>query len=237
MPVTPLRWGHVSWNTPGAKWQPAGVVNKIHVSKIACNVRNLTIPVKIVKSTDLILKGTNNPLVPGNADEITDLTARQTALVAANNAYEAARTACKQALSARNDAAAAWLGSVYALAGATEAITGGNETAILSAGFDVVSPRTPPQPLYAPLNLRVETNGRPGVTKTSWEPLYGAKTYILQRCPDPIEEAKWTTIATPTRADCETDGCQPGKQSWFRAAGVNPKGQGPYSEPAPRPVM
>ena len=207
------------------------------MAKIACNVSGLTIPVKIVKGSDLITKGTSNPLVPGNADEIAALTTTQAALVAANNACEAARTACKQAMSSRKDAAAAWLVSVNALAGVTEAITGGNETAIFSAGFDVVSPRTPTQPLDAPLNVRAETNGEPGHTIVSCDPLPGAKSYLVQKSDDPDAEDHWVTVATPTKATCDTNGVTPGSRAWYRMAGVNGRGKGPWSEPAARPVM
>lgn len=207
------------------------------MSKIACNVNKLIVPLKIVKGQDLITKGTNNPLVPGNTDESADLTTAQAALVAANNAYEAARTACKQALSARNNAVTAWLVKVYALAGVTEAITEGDETAILSAGFDVVSPRTPTQPLEAPTNVRAETNGTPGHTIVSCDPLPGAKSYLVQKTTDPEAEEGWVTVATPTKATANTNGVTPGTRAWYRMAGVNGRGQGPWSEPTPRPVM
>ena len=207
------------------------------MSKIACNVRNLTIPVKIVKGTDLITKGTNNPLVVGNADEIAALTTAQAALVAANNAYEAAQTACKQAMSTRKAATAAWLTAVNALAGVTEAITQGDETAILSAGFDVVAPRTPTQPLEAPNNVRADTNGEPGHTIVSCDPLPGAKSYLVQKSDAPDAEDKWETVATPTKATCDTNGVTPGSRVWYRMAGVNGRGKGPWSLPAARPVM
>jgi len=205
--------------------------------KIACKVSLLTIPEKIVKGQDIITKSTNNPLVPGNTEGVADLNTAQTALVAANAAYEAARQTCKQRMADREAATAAWTAKVNALAGVTEAITEGNEVAILSAGFDVVAPRTPPQPLAAPVNVRAETNGEPGHTIVSCDPLEGAKSYLVQKTTDPDAAEGWETVATPTKATCDTNGVTPGTRAWFRMAGVNARGRGPWSEPTPRPVM
>lgn len=207
------------------------------MAKIAVKVTRLTIPEKIQRAQDIITKSTSNPLVPGNTDEVADMSAAQAALIAANNACVAAQTSCKEAMSARNAALAEWMTKLTALAGVTEAITEGDETAILSAGFDVVPPRTPPQPLGAPENVRAQTNGSPGHTIVSCDPLHGAKSYLVQKTTDPTAEANWVTVATPTRSTCETNGVTPGTRAWYRMAGINARGKGPWSLPVERPVM
>jgi hypothetical protein len=82
-----------------------------------------------------------------------------------------------------------------------------------------------------------KTNGSPGVTKLSWNPLDGVRLYIVEQSPTPITETSWEQVATSTKASCETNGIEPGKEYWYRVAGVDTRGQGPWSAPACRQVM
>ena len=207
------------------------------MSIVACNVNKLTLPEKIQKGQDIISASSGNPNVVGNANAVADLTTAQTALSAAVAAYEAAKTACKEGMADRDAAVATWIAKVNALAGVTEALTDGDAAKILSAGFDVRAARTPTQPLAGPTNVRAETNGEPGHTTVSCDPLPGAKSYLVQKSTDPDAEDGWVTVATPTKATCDTNGVTPGTRAWYRMAGVNAKGKGPWSEPTPRPVM
>jgi hypothetical protein len=85
--------------------------------------------------------------------------------------------------------------------------------------------------------VRAETNGSPGHTIVAWDPLPGAKSYQVQKTIEPDAQGGWETVATPTKATCNTNGVTPGTRAWYRVAGVNAKGQGDWSEPTPRPVM
>ena len=80
-------------------------------------------------------------------------------------------------------------------------------------------------------------NGTPGHTLLSWPVLPGAKSYIIESSPDPITPASWGFSATCTTASANVNGAQPGQRFWYRVAGVNAKGQSPWSEPVCRPVM
>jgi len=131
----------------------------------------------------------------------------------------------------------AWKRKLKALAAKTESITGGQPAGVLSAGFEMKSGPSPSQPLEAPVALHVATNGTPGMTKLSWDPLKGAVSYLVETCADPISPDGWEQIDTPTTAACTVNGAEPGKKRWYRVAGVNALGQGPWSEPAARPVM
>ena len=75
------------------------------------------------------------------------------------------------------------------------------------------------------------------MSKIKWDPAYGAKSYLVEQSPDPITEKSWVQVDTPTKSSCEIEGAEPGKILWFRVAGVNATGAGPWSEPAKRPVM
>lgn len=180
--------------------------------------------------------GTNNPLVPGNAACLAAFTPVQTSLVAANEAVKVARDALKQALIHRNGVETDWDDKATCLCAFTESATGGSAEAIVSAGFGVRAHRTPPQPLAAPENLTVKTNGSPGVSKLSYR-LQGAETFLIERSLDPVTPVNWAQVLATTKTHCEIPGAEPGKRCWFRVAGVNPVGQGPWCEPACRPVM
>ena len=47
----------------------------------------------------------------------------------------------------------------------------------------------------------------------------------------------WGFALNCTTASANVNGAQPGQRYWYRVAGVNARGQGPWSEPACRPVM
>ena len=137
----------------------------------------------------------------------------------------------------RDDALAGWNNALNNLAAFTESATEGDPTKITSTGFDVRGAATPKPPLGAPTDVLAQTNGSPGVTKLTWKPLDGVRLYIIQQNPNPTVENGWTQVATSTKARIATNGVAPGSVMWYRVAGVDSTGQGPWSAPASRPVM
>jgi len=207
------------------------------MATIALNVSGLPTLAQLAKGQDVITKGTNNALVPGNADELAEFVTAQADFETANAACEAAKSTSKAKTAARQAAQRVWKAKFKAMAAKTEDITQGSPEALLSAGFDVKADATPPQPLEAPTNLRAPTNGTPGVTKLSADPLPGAVTFLVEMCAAPIVEDNWEQVATPTKPSCTVDGAEAGKKCWFRMAGVNVASLGPWSAPVARPVM
>ena len=231
-------WGdNIDWDS-GAHWaaEAPHQINK-KMGLITTNVSKLSLANKLVKGQEIITKSTSNPDVPGNATVLAAFVAAQTALEDAMNDEVAARGAVTQKVTVRNAAQAAWTTALNALAGFTESATDGEPAAIESAGFGVRSSRTPPQPLPAPIKLVAKTNGTPGHTLLSWEPLAGAKSYVVQISPDPMTATSWTFACSCTTAAADVNGAEAGKRYWYRVCAVNGKGQGPWSEPACRPVM
>ncbi len=119
----------------------------------------------------------------------------------------------------------------------TQSVTQGDETKILSTGFEVRRAATPVAPPAAPGPLMVKLNGSPGVTKLSWATMADAKSFLVEQCAAPITDAGWAQVDTPTKASCELGGAEPGKEYWDRVAAVNSAGVGPWSGAASRPVM
>ena len=190
-----------------------------------------------MKGADIITKSTDNANVPGNTAELAGFVTAQDDLDAKYAALVAARADVKTKAAELAASRRVWKVKLKVLADKTEAVTEGEEAPILSAGFDVKSDPTPPQPLEAPLLMKVATNGTPGVTKLTWQPLEGATWYVVETCADPMTPEGWEELDTPTKASLTVEGAEPGKARWYRVAGVNSVGQGPWSDPASRPVM
>ncbi len=207
------------------------------MSKIVINVSSLTIADKLVKGQDIITKSTTNPNVPGNAAVLAAFTTAQAAFTAANAAYEAVRQQARQLMTQRDTAEEEWVTSINILAAFTESATDGDAAKIESAGFGVKAAPTPPQPVGQVENVKVTFTGMPGHSEVRWKRETNADAYVLERSPDPITATSWDNVGTVTEAKYEGNGTVPGQKYWYRVAGVNKLGQGPWSEPALRPVM
>ena len=235
----------VYWNAPSSRWNTGlrwstpdpGVIQKKVMAKIAININGLPISQKLDKVQEIINMSTANPNVPGNAALLTALTTAQATLTAKATAAEEARKAAKEATAARDEAMEVWYAALLALAGFTESTTGGVESKILSTGFDVRAEPRPPQPVAQVQNVRVSYNGTPGYSKVRWDRETNSDAYMVQCSPEPITETSWKNMGTVTEAKFSGNGATPGVKCWYRIAGVNRLGQGPWSEPALRPVM
>ena len=71
----------------------------------------------------------------------------------------------------------------------------------------------------------------------SWKRDRHASAYRVQRSPERITDTSWEEMGTVTEASYIGNGVIPGQQYWYRVAAVNRLGQGPWSQPALRPVM
>ena len=217
---TAPRWGDgTRWNS-GARWPAKAPQTKPHsMATVTTNIAGLTILERLNKGGLIITASTNNPLVPGNAAPLAEFSTAQADYLAASTAVDAARDALKQLVTTRDAAGTVWVGKLNQLAGFTESATNGDAAAIQSAGFGVRGPKTPSIPLPAPDGVLAKTNGSPGVTKLSWNPMEGAVLYVVQQSPTPITAESWAQVAMSTKASCETATVEPGKEYWFRIAG------------------
>ena len=204
---------------------------------IAANTYRLPIAQKLARGQTIITKSTDNPNVPGNATVLATLSAAQEALAAANADFEAIQLLAKQRLAVRDAALAVWNASINSLAAFTECATGSDPAKILSAGFDVRSAKTPQRPVQQIINVQVSYTGNPGYSEVLWKRDPDADAYRVQRSPEVITETSWEEVGTVTEAKYGGNGATPGQKCWYRIAGINRLGQGPWSEPALRPVM
>ena len=204
---------------------------------IATNTYRLPIAEKLQKGQIIITQSTDNPNVPGNDDALARFAAAQAQLDAASAAFAAIQTQAKQLLAARDIALADWNTSLNGLAGVTESITGGSPEKILSAGFDVRSPKTPKQRVAQVEALQVSFDEVPGYSNLAWKPDPNADIYRIESSPDPVTDESWEECGMSTEAKFRTNGATPGQRRWYRVAAFNNLGLGPWSGPASRPLL
>ncbi len=204
---------------------------------VAANTYRLPVPEKLVKGRIILDLGADNPGVPGNAAVLAAFAAAQEELAAATADLVVAQQEVAQRLAARDAALQKWNAAMNSLSAFTESATGGDPSKVLSAGFDVRAGRTPSQPVPQIRNVRVSFASRPGYSEVRWQPDENADAYMLQRCADLKPGTTWEDIGVATKSKYEGNGATPGQPYWYRVAGVNTLGQGPWSEPALRPVM
>jgi hypothetical protein len=228
----PIRWGQRRWPTI-----PPPNPSKKTMAIITMNVSDLTLLQKLARGATIIEFSLNNENVPNNGPLVAKLQASQTALEAAEAAVIAHRTLAEQLIAARDAALETWLADLTGLAGFTESATGGVAEKILTTGFGVRGLPSPPQPVSQILNVRVSFNGEPGKSIVSWKRDTHADAYVVECCPDPITPTGWKYMKTVKPPKFQGNGATPGQACWYRVRGINGAGEGPWSEPALRPVM
>jgi len=64
-----------------------------------------------------------------------------------------------------------------------------------------------------------------------WEPVRGARTYVIQKGTNSNKPAKWMNEDVVTRSSYTVTKLKSGRVYWFRVAAVGSWGQGPWSKP------
>lgn len=117
-----------------------------------------------------------------------------------------------------------------------EIIAEGDESIILSSGFDVKHNATPTNILNAPLSLlAVEGNGA-GELVCTWQSVKGAKAYNVEQSLDISNPNNWQHVQTVTKIRCVVKGLSSGARMWFRVAAVGAVGEGAFSDVTTRIV-
>ncbi len=204
---------------------------------VATNTYRLPIVKKLSRGTTIIELSTGNPNVPGNEAALAAFAAAQAELGAAQAAYLAAVQAAQQLLAARDALVTKWNNTLNNLAGFTECATSGQPGKVLSTGFGVRAGKSPPRPVDQITKVAVAYTGTPGYSEVTWRRDPRADAYRVQWSAEEITADGWREVGVVTEASFTGNGATPGQRCWYRVAGVNRLGQGPWSEPALRPVM
>jgi hypothetical protein len=119
-------------------------------------------------------------------------------------------------------------------AGYIESVAGDDETKILSAGVHVKSTAASPSAseTVAPAGLSASAGDHEGEIDLIWDKAKGAKSYVLERSPDPPTASSWAHEAVSPKSSATVNGLTSGTRYWFRVAAVTSAGQSGWSDPA-----
>jgi len=202
------------------------------MAKVKLNLRGLTTSIKIVKARQIVTSLTGNPSFttpnPSLANVTTAATALETALedalLARNNAVT------KTAIMHEKEDALELL--LRQLASYVESVAGDDDLKILGAGMEVRSPATAAGPPATPAALSATEGDHDGEIDLSWDPVSGAKSYVIERSPDPPTSNSWAHQTVSLKSSASVGGLVSGTRYWFRVGTMGTGGQSGWSDPA-----
>jgi len=113
-----------------------------------------------------------------------------------------------------------------------ESISGDDESAILSAGLDVRSAASATVAPTPPIALTATDGDEEGEIDVTWDKVKSAKSYIVERSPDPPTVTSWGDETVVLKSSATINGLTNGTRYWFRVAAVLISGQSGWSDPA-----
>jgi hypothetical protein len=203
------------------------------MARIRLNLGRLTVPEKIAKTEQIIDSLTGNPNFPNPSPSLTTITTAKNELKTAAGELQAVNQSRKEKSTNQNAKEDVIDQLLTQLAAHVESVAGANEQMILSAGMDLravsTASTTPPD---HPAALTATAGDRDGEIDLSWDPVSGARSYVVEQSADPATSATWTHAGVGTRSTFTVGGLASGTRYWFRVAAVNGNGQSGWSDPA-----
>ena len=171
-----------------------------------------------------IEKLTNNPTFPTPDVPLADATLAVNKL---EEAYNASRDGSHEAVALTRQLEKEAQEIFRKLADYVNRIADGDESKILSSGFEVSKEPAPRQKV----ELTVIEGEKPGVFILRRQAVKGARSYVWQYSIGdvPATEGAWINLGVSTQATYEADGLTSGVRYWFRVAAVTAEGTGAFS--------
>jgi hypothetical protein len=194
--------------------------------KVLMNFIRLSIWIKIAYYRNILNKMTKNVnFINPDVNLETVKTALDETEIVANGAKDGSRTQ----IAIRNNKMAIVDGLFHTLALYVERIANGDETIIMSSGFDVLEvSRTYNRP-----ELSVKSGDVTGNIKLIAKAMEGAKSYIWQYAKDtqPLNGDGWILAGYSTKTIFELSNLEHAGKYWFRVAGITANGLSNYTAP------
>jgi hypothetical protein len=204
------------------------------MARIKLNLRNLSIPEKLARAQQIVTALTGNSNFTSPHPPLAQVTAIIEDLEAASHAAQAARQEAKARTAAQNAKDEALDQTLTQLVAYVESVAGSNEELIMSAGLDVRGASGPTHSTLIPsvsISLTATAGDHDGEIDLSWDTVRGARSYVVQRSPDPPSESTWAHSGVSTRSRTTIEGLNSGTRYWFRVAAVTASGQSAWSNP------
>jgi hypothetical protein len=201
--------------------------------KVKLNISRLSVMEKIARCRQIVTAMTGNTNFPTPNPTLTAVTAAIDNLEAAFQAAQAARQDAKSKTIVQTDKDEILSELMARLAAHVESIAGNDDVKIHSAGMDTKSAPSSatgiPEP---PSNLSATAGDRDGEIDLSWEAVSGAKSYVIERSPDPTTATSWSHVGVSTKSSQTVSGLTSGTRYWFRVGAINGIGPSGWSDPA-----
>jgi len=203
--------------------------NKSMVTQTICKrTKHLTMAEMPLKARVILRAMTDNPHFPEAATLLAVLDERRAAMEAANVAClnggalnTAIRKRCRAELEQVLDQ----------LLGYVKMKSGCNVAMALSSGFQLRKPPVPLPPLVKPQNLRWVRSMSSGRVELRWDPMRGARNYMVYMNPDGEQNPDaWRKVGMSGRAKLVLFHLEPGKPYWFKLVGVSAAGMSSFSQ-------
>jgi hypothetical protein len=199
------------------------------MSKIKLNLNSLSVPEKIARAQQIVAAMSGNEHFTSPQPTLARLTSAIEDVRAAHMDLQTLRQEAKTKTGVLNQQEATLDGLLGQLANYVESISGSDEAKITSAGMDVRAAKTATGDLHAPQNLSASAGDRDGEIDLSWDKVNKARSYVVERSPDPPTNTSWQHAGVAPRSQTTIEGLTSGTKYWFRVAAVGPNGQSPWS--------
>lgn len=206
------------------------------MSRIKLNLKSLSVTEMIAKARQIATALTGNTNFANSQAMVTQITAAADAAETAHADSQAARQAAVTKTSIQHDKTDVLVGILRQAAAYIESVAGDDESKILSAGVSIktTTPASSSGDTTAPTGLHATAGDHEGELDLNWDRVQGAKSYVLERSPDPSTATSWAQEAIVTRSSATVNGLTSGTHYWFRVAAVTSGGQSGWSDPALR---
>jgi pectate lyase len=94
------------------------------------------------------------------------------------------------------------------------------------------APASAPSKPDRPTGLKSTSGDHDGELDLSWDPVSGAKSYVLEQSSDPPTATSWMHARVSTKSSTTVDGLTSGTRYWFRVSAVDASGHSGWSDPA-----
>ena len=234
-----LKWNQpgILWNAPGLQWNgdppPApSPERRKNMAKVKLPSSTLSDAAMLEFARAHILDMTGNANfttpVPDAAAYLAGANALETTLTAMHNAEAAAH----QAVLEKNAARQAIDDFTRQRGNYVDGVANGDAIKIASSGFATKAAAAPVGIPDQPHNFSASIGDMSGTMDVAWDRVRGASSYMIQKCPDPQNDANWTFAGVSTKSSATISGLTPGTKYWFRVAAVGAAGQSAWSDPA-----
>ena len=205
-----------------------------YMPKFKLDLAKKTPAQKIVLGQNHVTAMTGNASFPA-ANRLPADAAFQTALTALDTAeadVAAKKTAWKQCIATRDAAEAAFDAALTSRASYCEAAQPADDAALASTGLPLRTAPAAIGDLPAPGDLVASMGDDPGEMELSWDPVYGANSYAIEKREHNVPAAVWAAVQTVSQSKLTVTGLTSGTTYAFRVRAIGPKGNGPWSDEA-----